>query len=885
MKKPANKVLVIGWDSADWKIINPLMDAGEMPALQSLVDNGVCGNIATLDPPLSPMLWTSIATGMRPHKHGILGFLEPDDSGKNLRQTHITSRKVKAVWNILNQNNMKSNVIGWWPSHPAEPINGTMVSNFFQTANFAEQWNKWELKKGCVHPENMHEVFANLRVHPTELTEAHILPFIPNAAKINQQKDKSLMQLTKQLAECASVHNALTYILENDKNWDLTCVYYEAPDLISHGFMKYHAPKMDHIPQEKFDLYKDVVNGIYKFHDMMLDRTLQMIDADTTVILLSDHGFHSDHLRPKSLPKEPAAIALEHAPYGVFVARGPNIKKDERIFGASVLDITPTLLTLFGLPVGADMDGKPLVQIFESDIRPQMIPSWEFIDGESGQHPKEFKADIYEVHDEKALQQLADLGYIEQPGESNNDENFNNNIKENKFYLARSYFNAKEFPQAIEILEELAKDKPVKERFARYLLECHLSLNNTKRCREILDEIKNDKIERAINEDNLRVAIDYTNPKSRKEKIEKKVTTDSFGILMIEGNILLNENKHNEAILCFEKADQLSQNALYSRMSLGNAYMHAKRYNDAIRIFENEIIYDPNNHQAFFGLSICQHFLQKYDAAIDYMLDSIGLLYYNPSAHYYLAESFFENNMYHEAAQAYEMALRLAPNMAVARIKLEKVCKEYLNDTARYEKIMSEDIYKDAETIYVVSGLPRSGTSMMMQLLEAGGLPIFTDSLRSADENNKKGYYEHEAVKIIHKDNSWMKNAVNKTVKVVSHLLPNLPMRYKYKIVFMERDLHEIITSQSKMLQNLGKLQQNTAHYNIEQSFRQTNDKIKKWLDTKPNIEVLFIDYNKAIVNGNETIQELDNFFEGKLNQEKMQSIIDKNLYRSKQSN
>lgn len=101
----------------------------------------------------------------------------------------------------------------------------------------------------------------------------------------------------------------------------------------------------------------------------------------------------------------------------------------------------------------------------------------------------------------------------------------------------------------------------------------------------------------------------------------------------------------------------------------------------------------------------------------------------------------------------------------------------------------------------------------------------------------------------------------------------------------MERDLHEIITSQSKMLQNLGKLQQNTAHYNIEQSFRQTNDKIKKWLDTKPNIEVLFIDYNKAIVNGNETIQELDNFFEGKLNQEKMQSIIDKNLYRSKQSN
>ena len=166
------------------------------------------------------------------------------------------------------------------------------------------------------------------------------------------------------------------------------------------------------------------------------------------------------------------------------------------------------------------------------------------MDGESGQHPKEFKADIYEVHDEKALQQLADLGYIESPNEANNDENFNNNIKENQFYLARSYYNAKEYPIAKQNLEALSSSKPVKERFARYLLECHLSLNNTKRCREILDELKNDKTEKSINEENLQIAIDYTNPNQlKKTKSTKKTTTDTFGILMIEGNILLNENK------------------------------------------------------------------------------------------------------------------------------------------------------------------------------------------------------------------------------------------------------------------------------------------------------------------------------------------------------
>ncbi len=237
--------------------------------------------------------------------------------------------------------------------------------------------------------------------------------------------------------------------------------------------------------------------------------------------------------------------------------------------------------------------------------------------------------------------------------------------------------------------------------------------------------------------------------------------------------------------------------------------------------------------------------------------------------------------MYEEAAQAYEMALRLAPKMGIARLKLEKVYRDYLKDNDRYEKIMSEDIYKDADEIIIVSGLPRSGTSMMMQLLEAGGLPVFTDNLRIADENNKKGYYEHEAVKIIHKDNTWMKNAVGKTVKVVSHLLTSLPMRFKYKIVFMERDLDEVTVSQSKMLQNLGKLAPDTAHFSIEQSFRKTNDKVKTWLNDKQNMNVIYIDYKEAVTNSEIVIEQLNEFFESKLNTQHMQQIIDKNMYRT----
>ena len=135
------KVLLIGWDAADWKVIHPLMDAGKMPNLQRLVGQGVMGQIATLQPALSPMLWTSIATGKRPFQHGIHGFSEPTLDGRDVKPVTNRSPKCKAVWNIFNQNGLRSVVIGWWPSHPAEPLNGVMVSDHYHRARGSLQWS------------------------------------------------------------------------------------------------------------------------------------------------------------------------------------------------------------------------------------------------------------------------------------------------------------------------------------------------------------------------------------------------------------------------------------------------------------------------------------------------------------------------------------------------------------------------------------------------------------------------------------------------------------------------------------------------------------------------------------------------------------------------
>ena len=202
---PKPRVLLIGWDAADWKVIQPLLAAGEMPNLARLIAGGLRGNIATLYPVLSPMLWTSIATGKRAYKHGIHGFHEPLPDGSGVRPISILSRRPKALWNILNQNGYRSIVVGWWPSHPAEPINGVMVSNHFSQP-VGSPGKMPRLPAGTIHPGALSESLAGLRVNPMELTGDFIRPFVPEYEQVDQAQDKRLHTLAKQIAETMSIH-------------------------------------------------------------------------------------------------------------------------------------------------------------------------------------------------------------------------------------------------------------------------------------------------------------------------------------------------------------------------------------------------------------------------------------------------------------------------------------------------------------------------------------------------------------------------------------------------------------------------------------------------------------------------------------------------------
>ena len=185
--------------------------------------------------------------------------------------------------------------------------------------------------------------------------------------------------------------------------------------------------------------------------------------------------------------------------------------------------------------------------------------------------------------------------------------------------------------------------------------------------------------------------------------------------------------------------------------------------------------------------------------------------------------------------------------------------------------------------VTVVSGLPRSGTSMMMKMLEAGGIPPVTDNVRTADDDNPKGYYEFERVKKMPEgDKSWVKDALGKSVKVISALLEHLPEEYPYRVIFMQRKMDEILASQKQMLVRSDKPTDAVSDAKLAEMYARHLAKVEAWLNAQPNVEVIYMDYNTMLTSPQEHAEEVNSFLDERLAVEKMVGVIDRNLYRQR---
>jgi hypothetical protein len=184
--------------------------------------------------------------------------------------------------------------------------------------------------------------------------------------------------------------------------------------------------------------------------------------------------------------------------------------------------------------------------------------------------------------------------------------------------------------------------------------------------------------------------------------------------------------------------------------------------------------------------------------------------------------------------------------------------------------------------VTIVSGLPRSGTSMMMQMLAAGGLNVLVDGVRAADEDNVRGYFEYEAVKRTRDDSAWLQQAVGKAVKMVYLLLYDLPRDYQYRVVLMERAMDEVLASQDTMLARRGKQGSTLTPAQMAAAFARQRQRVEQWLAEQPNFKVLKVHYHEVLADPSGQSARLNEFLDARLDQAAMIASVDPGLRHQK---
>jgi predicted AlkP superfamily phosphohydrolase/phosphomutase/tetratricopeptide (TPR) repeat protein len=664
----AKRLLIVGWDAADWKIIDQLFNHQAMPNLRRMVDGGVRANLASLQPRLSPLLWTSIATGKTADKHGILNFVEPDPAGTGLRIASSTTRKTKALWNILTQSGMKVNVVGWYASHPAEPINGVCVSNLFWEGMPSSTGDPWPMLNAAVHPASMAEAIGDLRVHSDDIAVTQMVPLVPRIGEVGAD-DGRIRILARDLAQCASVHNVATSILDQDQNWDCTMVFYDTIDTIGHNFMQYHPPRLPHVSERDYELYQYVMYSVYQYHDLMLGTLLELAGPHTTVLLLSDHGFYSDHRRPvtSGMTVEQRAMieALWHRPLGVLAMSGPGICAGQQIYGTTLLDIAPTALTLLGLPVGADMQGRVLLEAFQVQPKSDTVFSWDLIEGDAGMHPPDLRQDPFEARD--AIRQLIALGYMsELPEESQAKQELA--WRETQANLGVVYTSSGQSEKAIPIFEELVQRFPNERRF-RFALLRALYVNSRLADCEVLIR------------DQIRATPD---------------DSEAWSTLAV---ILAGLDRMEEANHAFDQAERFHQGQPDREATLGETCAALGRWADAERHFHKALAFDPDAAIVHYGLARAAIGQERFDEAVEHSLEALALVHVFPDAHHTLGVALTWLKDYPRAIKSFEVALSMRPGLLDSHRYLASIYR-HLGDSenALKHRQISERLMQERST-------------------------------------------------------------------------------------------------------------------------------------------------------------------------------------------
>ena len=440
------KVFLFALDALDWQLLEFMFEKGKLPNFQKLKKEGAWTNLLSYKPLLSPIIWTSIATSRTPEEHGILEFTMKDPYTQEDLPVTSTERNVPAFWNILTSFNLKTNLVGWWATFPAEKIKGNIISErlFFHLFGIEPE----KKVKGNTYPEELEEKYENEIIKVEDINYKEIKNYLniskeefdkicEESKKMENPFQNPVNHLRKILSVTHSAKN-LTFRLLKESDFDFFAFYLEGTDTIGHRFAHFIPPKLPWVAEKDFEMGKNAMFKYYELIDEILGEILKISKEDWILSVVSDHGFYTIGARPSALPDDFGGGASQwHRMTGVWIVKGEGIKSGQ-FFNSDIYDVMPTLLAILGIPVSKEMKGNVKKEIFLSEPEVNFIDSYDFI-------PKSWKEEKISVQDRERIKELQALGYISPKPKKEEKKDFTS------FYnLGTTHFENGEYEKAEE---------------------------------------------------------------------------------------------------------------------------------------------------------------------------------------------------------------------------------------------------------------------------------------------------------------------------------------------------------------------------------------------------------------------------------------------------
>ncbi len=636
------KALLIGLDGADWNIIDPLIEAGQLPNLARLARSGVRGRLHSLTPMLSPVIWTSIATGVQPARHGIIDFLAT--TGRDGERVPVTSslRKTRAIWNMLSDRGLRVGVAGWWATFPAEQVNGFIVSDRVAYQLFGAGASHDQVREGKVYPPDLGDLVSSLTVAPETIGTGEVSRYVrlpADPAALGAEQNRMIDDL-KTLLAAGDTYTTISLALRERFHPDFQAVYLEGTDTVAHLFMRYAPPLLPGVEKEDLQRFGRAVDEYYHHADELVGRLVEAAGSDTAILVCSDHGFRTGDNRPLTDSRIGFGQAADwHRKFGIVILSGAPFRKHYELQEASVLDITPTILALLGLPVGEDMDGRPILDAFDPSFiagHPiRYVPTYESAVASSGAPgspepgaapPGErgAAASLDPQGDQELKQKLESLGYLRQDTANSHNNRGMILLSQGKYDDAIG-----EFEQAIHASEDLGI---ARINMARALFKKRDFQAATK------------------------VLEDYSSRQPRSK--------DSENLL---GNIAMEQKQYAEAERHFRKALDYEPNFTDARNSLGILYDRLGRRDDALAEYLKVVAVDPEYAEAHNNIGLIYKERGRSQEAISSFRKAIEADAEFTGAYSNLALVLEQTGQLKEAGEQFRNALQRDPQNAAVR--------------------------------------------------------------------------------------------------------------------------------------------------------------------------------------------------------------------------